>query len=262
MPRPKGFTLIEAAVAIAVVAVLAGVMAPLAVKVLHQQREARTREQLKLAFEALVGARDRRVPNLRADTGFTPAGSLSDLRSLVVNLVGAPGYGYNGQQFLWGWNGPYWQGSVDAAQRPLDGWGRPLTFQASVVGGITFWQVRSPGADGVAGTLDDLSYPTLPASAVSYNATLLLTVLKNGPATNTTGTVSLVVPNGSGGVITHTPGTAPNLLNDEIPQTFSWNVPAGGMQLNLLPAAGGTFQPVRLALDLLPGETRHVELVL
>ena len=262
MLRRSGFTLIEAAVAIAVVAVLAGLMAPLAVKALNQQREARTRESLKLAFEALAGARDRRVPNLRADTGYTPTASLADLRALVVDPTGAPAYGYNGQQFLWGWNGPYWQGSLDVGNRPLDGWGAPIRFQVAVASGLAVWQMRSNGADRIAGTGDDLAYPTVPASALSYNATLLLTVLKTGTATNTTGNASLVHPNGAGGLTTLSPGTSPNILNSETPQTFSWHVPAGGMQLNVLPSGTGNFAPVRLALDLLPGETRQVELVL
>lgn len=262
MPRRSGFTLIEAAVAIAVVAVLAGLMAPLAVKALNQQREARTREGLKLAFEALAGARDRRVPSLRADTGYTPTVSLADLRSLVANPVGAPAYGYNGQQFFWGWNGPYWQGSLDVGNRPLDGWGSPIRFQVAVASGITTWQVRSSGADRIAGTADDLAYPTVPASALSYNATLLVTVAKTGSATNTTGRIALVFPNGAGGVTTSPGGVAPNILNNNTPQTFSWNVAAGGMQLDVIPSGGGNFTEIHLALDLLPGETRQLDLVL
>ena len=63
MPRPsrntsrmaEGFSLIEAAVAIAIIAILASAAAPLVLKALNQQREQRARSEMKLIYSALFG---------------------------------------------------------------------------------------------------------------------------------------------------------------------------------------------------------------
>lgn len=266
MPRPDrqtsqaAFTLVEAAVAIAIVAILAGALTPLVLQTLNQQREIKTRESLKAAFEGMFGSRDRRIANMHADFGFAPGVSLLDLRAMVLPAsagTGLPNYGYNGRAFFWGWNGPYWSGPTDAQGRPQDGWGRPMDLVVTPAGGQTYWQVRSPGRDGTLGTPDDLRYPTQRASVISFNATLVVLVTKSSGATYA-GNCTLTFLNGTG-----TPTTSPAqaISNSAGTQSFTFNENAGGMELHLTPTTG-TFTPIVLALDLMPGETRQVEVTI
>ncbi len=162
--RPQGFTLIEAAVAVGIIAILASAAAPLVMKALNQQRERTTRDGLKIAFEAMFGSRERQVANMRSDFAFDPGGQLADLRRMTTRtpanlaLWGSTG----GTQFNWGWNGPYWTGPVRTQNGtgglPIDAWGRLITLRV-VSGG---YQMRSSGPDGALNTGDDLVYPTAP----------------------------------------------------------------------------------------------------
>ena len=79
--------MIEVAVAIAVMAILAGAAIPLVMKTLNQQREQRARSEMKLLFEGLFGARDRVVSNMRSDFGYTGAGALSQAFNCKVNAL-------------------------------------------------------------------------------------------------------------------------------------------------------------------------------
>lgn len=162
--RSQGFTLIEAAVAVGIIAILASAAAPLVMKALNQQRERTTRDNLKIAFESMFGARDRQIANMRSDFGFDPGGPLADLRRMTTRtpanlaLWGTSG----GTQFNWGWNGPYWTGPIriqaGTGGLPVDAWGRSIVLR--VVG--SGYQLRSSGRDGTMDTLDDLLYPATP----------------------------------------------------------------------------------------------------
>lgn len=170
--RKGGFSLLEVAIAVAVIAILAGAMAPLALKAVNQAREQRTRTELKTTYEALFGARDRRVSNMRADYGYAGA-SLVQMTTRGGIRAFAP---YAGQPALsGGWNGPYWTGSQSPAGMPLDAWGRP--FQLRFIGGG--YQMVSLGPNGVLNSpgqnpqVDDLVYPLppnpLPVTSVQVN---------------------------------------------------------------------------------------------
>ena len=171
--------MIEVAVAIGVIAILAGAVAPLALKALNQQREQKTRENAQIAYEAIVGSRTNQGSSMRADFGFVPPGTLGDLRFMTTRnpaaiyrhgVVPVP-YGAVFQGFTWGWNGPYWTGSVGSNQEPLDGWGRPYRWATN--------QVQSPGRDGLVGTADDIRFPN-PAS-VPVDATLYINIERQLP---------------------------------------------------------------------------------
>jgi type II secretory pathway pseudopilin PulG len=263
-----GFTLIEAAVAIGVVAILAGAIAPLAVKAINQQREARTRDSLKACFEGMFGARDRRVANMRADFGFNPGTALADLSGMVAKgLTGVsatvPDYAQASGSIFWGYNGPYWNGSVDGANRPTDGWGRPM--QLRWVGGG--WQVFSLGSDGANNSAastpplgDDLAYPIVPAVPTSFKAVLYIHVTNAAALTaiavvdrNATNSLSAVnVYENGGGVATPLNPAGVSTHN------FICNPVAGGVRVTLTRASGDLI----FAFDLLPGEVKTVDVAL
>ncbi len=188
LPRPvSGFSLLEAVIAVAIMAIMAGAAVPMMMRALTQQREQRTRSDVKVAYEALVGARDRNVPNLVVDVGFQPPALLADLRFLTTRNPGAIYRNGNvpGQfpttdlatGFTWGWNGPYWTGSVQAQAGtngiPTDAWGRLFRWQAN--------QVQSAGADGQFGTADDLNYPPVPPIVAPGLASLQVTIERSVP---------------------------------------------------------------------------------
>lgn len=251
MARRRGFSLLEMAVGIAVMAILAGTMAPLAVKALDRHREAATRESLRLAFEALFGSRDHRVANLRADFGFDPKESHKTLPFLVANCWSAhvPAFGlHEGAVFPWGWNGPYWQGPVHG-KVPVDAWGSPIDLVYAHGG----WQVHSPGRDRQKGA-DDLYYPPFPATESSYQATVLVVITRESEDIG--GTLALRYGGNAEGAL-----ASSKVLTIEAkgsPQSFSFQAPAGGMQLEFTPTTGG-FKAFAVPMDLLPGQTRDVE---
>lgn len=252
-----GFTLVEAVIVIAIMAILASAAVPLLIRALSQQRETQTRGLVKAAYEALVGARDRAVPNLATDVGFVPPAALADLRFLTIRTPAAaylngaipPQYPTAATGFNWGWNGPYWstpiQSQAGTNGLPADGWGRPLRWQAN--------QVQSAGADGVFGTTDDVVYPPAPApTAVQRQATVQVVVERQvnaplPPATLPSATFTVQVTDRNQQVLR--------------PITFPiYNVPASDSRitpalpqppLNLMP--GAVF--IQVTCVLVPGGT-------
>lgn len=259
--RQRAFTLIEAAVAIAIIAILAGAIAPLALKALNQQREFKTREGLKAAFEGMFGARDRRVANMRADFGYDPTLS-SDLSGLFSSPVsGLRAYlpdPTDAGGMYWGYNGPYWSGTTDASSRPLDAWGRPMRLRVANASPNHTWQVQSFGPNGLdeAGSGDDLIYPTLAAKALSYRAVLYLNIANSTPPTS--GAITVKARNGT---------TTLALLVNGLPYsgatipTVICSPTAGGVYINITRTGTGAT-PLTFVVDLLPGEVRSFQVTL
>lgn len=181
--RNPGFSLIEVVVALAIIAILAGAMAPLAIKALNQAREQRTRTDLKTAYEALFGARDRSVSNMRADYGYDGTGSLAQMTTRGAIRP----YGVYGTQpaLTGGWNGPYWTGMQSATGLPEDAWGRP--FQLRLIAGG--YQLLSLGENGALNSPgpnpggDDLVYPLPPTPPASTPISINVWKIVPGPPT-------------------------------------------------------------------------------
>lgn len=257
-----GFTIAEAAVAIAVVAILSGMMAPMALKFINQQRESRTRQILQAAFEGMFGSREYRVSNMRADFGWNPTTSLTDLRALTQKASSGVttdygGSGVNGIYFFWGWNGPYYQGTVNTNGAPLDGWGKVIRLNCTTQDGLNYWQLQSSGQDQAFGTTDDLVYPTQRASANSYNATIIVNVHKV-KATNFTGRITFRYLNGTDTL----PSAVFAINNTSSVESYTGFMSAGGVQAWLEPLSPGNFVQVRFVADLLPGETKTYDITI
>lgn len=262
----RGFSLVEAVIVIAIMAILASAATPMLMRSLTQQRTRQTRDLARSAYEALVGARDRTVPNLLTDVGFVPPAALADLRFLTtINPAAAyrngaipPQYPTVAAGFTWGWNGPYWTSPIQAQAGtngiPADGWGRPFRWRAN--------QVQSAGADGVFGTADDVVYPpagVLPPSSV----TLKIQLTRDLPTPVVAGSVPTATF--SVQVIDRFQQQNPLRTQTPIPGTFTWplgdsqptgtvNVQPGAVFIQVTSSAGNQSQLINIA----PGETSRV----
>ena len=162
-----------------------------------------------------------------------------------------------------GWNGPYWNGSVDGSNRPLDGWGRPLQLRWVSSG----WQVVSYGANGnydssgfTSPQGDDLAYPVVPATPMSFSAVLNVVLSKD---ITTSGSVS--VQDRSSGALRNinltsgtTSSTSVSLDTSTSLQTFTGNPVAGGVLVTINRSTPSP-SPLTFVMDLLPGEVRTVQ---
>ena len=208
MPRStRGFSLLEAVVVIAIMAILASAALPLAVKTINQQAEQSTRASAQVAYNAIFGARDHRVSNMIADFGYVLPATGSNLKDMLVK-PGAPnnppvwGAGAN---YSWGWNGPYWVGStktVAGVAVPVDAWGHP--FELIKTGAN--WQVVSAGDDGQFGTADDISYPSVAAAAATCVLTLTVQNNRVTAPSAITGNVTIIDRAGTAALRSQTAG--------------------------------------------------------
>ena len=254
--RRAAFTLVEMVVTICVAAILAGMIAPLAMKVVNQQREAKTREGLKAAFEGLFGAKDRRMANQLADFGFAPTASLANLAVMVAkptsgNWSTVPAYAQDATTGLfWGYNGPYWNGPVSSGN-PLDAWGRALRLKLTGASPNQTWQVYSVGANGVdeTGGGDDLVYPTAPAMAPAYESVLNFNI--SNPNTRTISSVTAYWRQGTNALSATALGP---YATSSIP-TLIFNPWSGGTVVKIVVTGTGAATYYYL-VDLLPGEVR------
>jgi prepilin-type N-terminal cleavage/methylation domain-containing protein len=273
MPRPseKAFSLVEVAVAIGVMAILAAAAVPLVMKALTQQREAATRESIKSAYEAIIGSRDRKTLNMKADFGFNPPALLADLRFMRIRTPGAAyrngpipvAWGTAAGGFIYGWNGPYWNGSIRAVAGtngvPVDSWGRPLRWAAN--------QVQSSGRDGAFNTADDLVYP--PGPAAMPTCSVIITIERQLPpptGTPTSVTLQITVLDRNANVAprSQTPlSTVANPWPHTFPASLSASTPAitvnpGPVTIGLASVPADPNYAQSQTLDLLPGETRSI----
>jgi type II secretory pathway pseudopilin PulG len=88
MSRSRGFTLVEAAVAIGVVAILSGIIIPLVLKNLHDARYARARNDLQVIIAAL--ASQMRDTGSRPQAGLGGGGAVTGAGDVTWQSVGNP----------------------------------------------------------------------------------------------------------------------------------------------------------------------------
>ena len=152
--KVRGFTLIEAIVVIMILAVLAGVAAPVLITTLEKVERESTWEEMENIYRALVGNPQMGSYGYLGDMGMLPA-SLADLNSL-----GWPSYTMRSNGIGMGWNGPYLLKGKYPEDYLYDAWGSAYSYSFSYSNPATGSKgeilIRSAGPDRTAGTSDDM----------------------------------------------------------------------------------------------------------
>jgi prepilin-type N-terminal cleavage/methylation domain-containing protein len=162
---PAGFTLIEMIIAIAILSIMAGAMAPMAVQMIGNSRREATLKRQQSVYQAIWGDPELHGTGFLSDIGRIPNGALTEL-AVRGNL---PSYAVQACGVGMGWRGPYLLDGVDGAGRPLDAWGTPMDFANG--------QIRSAGPDQIMNTAaDNLYYPSTPVTANNINGSIALDV--------------------------------------------------------------------------------------
>jgi prepilin-type N-terminal cleavage/methylation domain-containing protein len=165
--RQLGFTLIEIILAIAVMAILAGALAPLAIRSINSSREDLTRQREIQVFQSIMGANGEQGGGFLSDIGRLPI-SLTELSTQgPLPLYNTANVGAVGM----GWRGPYVTDGLDSSGRPVDAWGTPFDYGVLGVG-----RIRSAGADRTMGTSDDLVYPSNPLTNNDLTTTVNISI--------------------------------------------------------------------------------------
>jgi prepilin-type N-terminal cleavage/methylation domain-containing protein len=211
----EGFTLIEVIIVIAVLAVLAGAMAPLAVRMVDSSRQDLTLKRQQLIYQAILGDITAPGSGFLSDIGRIPDSTMTELSvrgSLPIYSIQACGVGM-------GWRGPYLLDGVDSNGQPLDGWGMPMVL----VGG----QITSAGPDRSMTTVaDNLYYPSTPLTVNNVNGSIVLEVFA---LDNSTAQPTFVPSGGQATVFYALNGTMKSLTTASLSGSY------------VFPATGGTL---------------------
>lgn len=277
--RDGGFALVGVMVLIAILAIASVAFGVIYLRQLDQQRQIQTTRSLETAFHGLFPGHQRPAANMWKDFGFrpdvpaTPPGGY-DLRCLTtlaqVRIVQASQSAltaYSGSTTLSAegrinaWNGPYWQGSVDGLNRPVDGWGRPILLRYISTPTPTTpptppgWQVISGGVNGLIETGnsetpagDDQVYPQPPYEIPTLGGLVTLPesfLLVNWVDINGAEQIRVVVENLVEGVWV----TVLNVGNYAINKNRDYQAPAVTIQAGLVRITvyrkpGGSWVPV------------------
>ena len=152
--KVKAFTLIEAIVVIAIMAVVAGIAAPVIFTALERVETESTWEEMENIYTAMMGNPETGNYGYLGDMGIFPA-SLADL-----NFLGGPTYTMKSNGIGMGWNGPYLLKGKNLQDYLYDAWGNNYNYSFSYNDPSTGCkgQVRvfSNGLDKNSGTGDDI----------------------------------------------------------------------------------------------------------
>jgi type II secretory pathway pseudopilin PulG len=152
-------------IAIAILAIVAGAMAPLAVRMVDSSRTDLTLKRQQSIYQAIFGAASAPGSGFLSDIGRLPGTNLTELAvagSLPLYAMQPCGVGM-------GWRGPYLLEGVDFSGRPLDGWGTPMDLASGLI--------RSAGPDrSMAAIADNVVYPSTPITVNNINGSIALEV--------------------------------------------------------------------------------------
>jgi len=164
--------LIEILVALAMLSILAGALAPFVVQEMNRTRRSDTSERLVRLMEGMVGRTSEGLFGYVGDMGGLP-NSLTDLVQQGVQ----PAFTQTIYGFGVGWNGPYVTETAPSADPLMDAWGTAIDYSNTQA------QVTSAASDHTLSTVDDLVYPSI---ATQTSGILTVTVLGIPVGTSTT----------------------------------------------------------------------------
>lgn len=163
----RGFTLVEVIVIIAVISILASIGVPYAFKVINQEREGATKDEMKEIYRTIMGDSSIGDGGYVGDMGTLPMSN--ELRALNEQNFGAvnqPNPQTDAYGVKYGWWGTYANVGFDPTSYLEDSWGLPYAYGDPGAG-----QIRSSGPDRAMGTADDIIYPPNP---ININGRLLV----------------------------------------------------------------------------------------
>lgn len=243
MRNGRGFTLIEMAIALAIVAILAAIATPLILQRIMDARIEATREEARTLYEAMVGSSSD-------PSSFGFVGDIGRLPSSFEQLVQPSGLPLHTTQTIrgvgMGWKGPYINRGTSATDYLTDAFGRPYT-------GASIGQVRSAGPDGVSGNADDIVYPPS-APAISGRVHVNVKTILDKKTIND--------PDGYAVDLYYASGGVQSVVRDSSPPFRFDNVPMGlhAIQVVRLTGPGGSGVVAQDTITLRPGATALAEL--
>ena len=130
--RRAGFTLIELLLVLVILGILAAIVVP--------KFSGRTEQARQTAAQSQIATFGTALDAFEVDTGAYPKG-----KNGLNELVSAPRDAAN-------WKGPYLKSAI-----PNDPWGHPYVYESPGKNNTTSYDLMSMGADGRAGTEDDVT---------------------------------------------------------------------------------------------------------
>jgi prepilin-type N-terminal cleavage/methylation domain-containing protein len=260
--RHRGFGLLETVVALAIVAAAVALVAPALAGMTRRNTETSTQQQEQKLNTAIFGAPWDGTFGFTGDVGRLPT-SLTELVSQgsLPAFHTADGATAHIGNVGYGWNGPYVGGLFSNANLVTDPWGQAFSYAGT---GATAGQVISGGADGTAGTTDDVTFPF---HAPATTGTVFVVVIANGIANPFGAAVKMYYPVNGEQAVTATQKFDPSASGSSF-DGFAFTSVAPGVRVVVAThtdtgGAGGCSTTTRtVPVSIIPGRTNVVELAL
>jgi type II secretory pathway pseudopilin PulG len=163
----SGYTVIELVVILGIIAVLGGIITPLALNIISAKREQATREELKTIKQAIIGEAKKTADGEEFTFGFVgDVGNIPTTLDELKSPGALPDFSFDiAKNMGAGWNGPYMMEQFGGDFKE-DPYGAEYIYSTAGytntdLGVDVKAKITSVGPDRAAGTTDDLSIEIL-----------------------------------------------------------------------------------------------------